>query len=197
MSSGSSTQPSITVVAAEPSKVEDVKPVVPQPVKPAAGKSWLDIVQPFVIGGLSGCLATSVIQPIDMIKVTIQLKSEEISNATKAGKPIVGGVSPSSAIRDIYASGGIRAFYKGYKQNLCSLDSALMRQVFYTTTRLGIYKTIFEEIKRRNKLEGRSTLLSLPRRAQFCTEGSLRRFRRFYWFVGWQSCRSDSHSHTS
>jgi solute carrier family 25 oxoglutarate transporter 11 len=81
------------------------------PVKP---KSWLDIVQPFVIGGLSGCLATSIIQPIDMIKVTIQLKSEEISAAKKAGIPITSDVSPMSAIRDIYASGGIRAFYKGY-----------------------------------------------------------------------------------
>ena len=86
-----------------------------------------------------------------MIKVTIQLKSEEISNAKKAGKPISADVSPGSAIKEIYASGGIRAFYRG-------LDSALMRQVFYTTTRLGVYKTVFEEVKRRNKLEGRNDL---------------------------------------
>lgn len=35
----------------------------------------LDSIQPFVIGGLSGMLATCIIQPIDMIKVSIQLKS--------------------------------------------------------------------------------------------------------------------------
>jgi hypothetical protein len=49
-----------------------------------------------------------------MIKVTLQLKSKEISTAKKAGKPIIGDVSPAAAIRDIYANGGIRAFYKGY-----------------------------------------------------------------------------------
>lgn len=46
---------------------------------PVAEKSTLtrivDFVQPFWIGGLSGMLATCVIQPVDMIKVVIQLKS--------------------------------------------------------------------------------------------------------------------------
>ncbi len=37
-----------------------------------------DKIQPFVIGGLSGMTATCIIQPIDMIKVTIQLKSEDL-----------------------------------------------------------------------------------------------------------------------
>jgi solute carrier family 25 oxoglutarate transporter 11 len=36
---------------------------------------FLDKIQPFVIGGLSGMFATSIIQPVDMIKVSIQLKS--------------------------------------------------------------------------------------------------------------------------
>jgi solute carrier family 25 oxoglutarate transporter 11 len=40
----------------------------------------LDIVQPFLIGGLSGMFATCIIQPVDMIKVSIQLKSEEQAN---------------------------------------------------------------------------------------------------------------------
>lgn len=38
---------------------------------------FLDSIQPFAIGGLSGMFATCIIQPVDMIKVTIQLKSEE------------------------------------------------------------------------------------------------------------------------
>lgn len=37
---------------------------------------FLDSIQPFVIGGVSGMFATCIIQPVDMIKVTIQLKSE-------------------------------------------------------------------------------------------------------------------------
>ena len=36
---------------------------------------FFDTIQPFWIGGFSGMFATCVIQPIDMIKVTIQLKS--------------------------------------------------------------------------------------------------------------------------
>jgi len=32
-------------------------------------KRVLDIIQPFWIGGLSGVLATCVIQPVDMIKI--------------------------------------------------------------------------------------------------------------------------------
>ena len=35
----------------------------------------LDAIQPFWIGGLSGMMATCVIQPVDMIKVVIQLRS--------------------------------------------------------------------------------------------------------------------------
>lgn len=47
------------------------------PKKPASSSDKiLDAIQPFVIGGLSGMFATCIIQPVDMIKVTIQLKSE-------------------------------------------------------------------------------------------------------------------------
>jgi solute carrier family 25 oxoglutarate transporter 11 len=47
----------------------------PKPVKSSMDK-FLDSIQPFVIGGVSGMFATCIIQPVDMIKVTIQLKSE-------------------------------------------------------------------------------------------------------------------------
>lgn len=63
----------------------------------------------FALGGLSGMAATSVIQPIDMIKVRIQLASE-------AG----GSKNPFQVARDIHAYGGMKAFYAG-------LDSALLR----------------------------------------------------------------------
>ncbi len=41
-------------------------------VKPAAKSVWQN-VKPFFNGGLSGMLATCVIQPIDMVKVRLQL----------------------------------------------------------------------------------------------------------------------------
>ena len=74
----------------------------------------------FVIGGLSGMIATSVvsielmirllsqIQPMDMIKVRIQLKSEAKS----------ANLSPFNVAREIYSKeGGITAFYKGQVYN--------------------------------------------------------------------------------
>lgn len=84
--------------------------------------------------------ATCVVQPIDMLKVRIQIKGEEISLLKAAGKPVTGSVNPLSVFREILATGGVRGFYKG-------LDSALTRQVFYTTSRLGIYKTVFNRTK--------------------------------------------------
>jgi solute carrier family 25 oxoglutarate transporter 11 len=37
---------------------------------------YMDLIKNFAIGGMSGMIATSCIQPIDMVKVRIQLGSE-------------------------------------------------------------------------------------------------------------------------
>lgn len=102
--------------------------------------SFIDTIQPFAIGGISGMTATCFIQPVDMLKVRIQIKGEEISLAKAAGKTVSGSVSPISVFKEILSTGGVGAFYKG-------LDSALTRQIFYTTSRLGIYKTVFARMK--------------------------------------------------
>ena len=76
-------------------------------------------------------IATSVIQPIDMVKVRIQLKSE--ANG--------GNLSPFRIAKDIYTTeGGFKGFYSG-------LDSALLRQAVYATLRLGIYFNLSDHIK--------------------------------------------------
>ena len=72
----------------------------------------LDATVPFVHGGLSGVTATCFIQPIDMIKVRIQIKNEEMYKLKLEGKP-VGSVSPLTVFKEIYAVGGIKSFYKG------------------------------------------------------------------------------------
>jgi hypothetical protein len=65
-------------------------------------KGRFDILKNFAVGGLSAMMATSVIQPIDMVKVRIQLKSE-----AKAGN-----LSPFRIARDIYTTeGGFKGFY--------------------------------------------------------------------------------------
>ena len=93
--------------------------------------SFFKKIQPFIIGGISGCTATTIIQPMDMIKVRIQIRGEEYSTSGTKGS-----LSPFDVIKEIKAKDGIKGFYKG-------LDSALTRQVFYTTSRLGLYKTFF------------------------------------------------------
>lgn len=69
----------------------------------------IDFIQPFWIGGLSGMLATCVIQPVDMIKTVIQLKSEELGRLhdTKQKANFL------SAANDIYKKEGIKGFYRG------------------------------------------------------------------------------------
>ncbi|KMZ59903.1 Mitochondrial carrier family [Zostera marina] len=84
----------------------------------AAAGVW-STVKPFVNGGSSGMLATCVIQPIDMIKVRIQL----------------GQGSAGSVAKNMLANDGIGAFYKG-------LSAGLLRQATYTTARLGSFRVL-------------------------------------------------------
>lgn len=93
--------------------------------------SFLNSLMPFIIGGTSGVIATSIIQPIDMVKVQIQLRSEKLGKGAS--------VSPFTILKEMLGNGkGFGQFYRG-------LDSALVRQVTYTTTRLGVYKTLFNK----------------------------------------------------
>ncbi|KAK1553898.1 hypothetical protein Q3G72_005083 [Acer saccharum] len=84
---------------------------------PSAGV-W-PTAKPFVNGGASGMLATCVIQPVDMIKVRIQL----------------GQGSAASVTKNMLANEGIGGFYKG-------LSAGLLRQATYTTARLGSFKIV-------------------------------------------------------
>ncbi|XWS71081.1 hypothetical protein CRYUN_Cryun03dG0106400 [Craigia yunnanensis] len=76
-------------------------------------------VKPFVNGGASGMLATCVIQPVDMIKVRIQL----------------GQGSAASVTKNMLRAEGFGAFYKG-------LSAGLLRQATYTTARLGTFRIL-------------------------------------------------------
>jgi solute carrier family 25 oxoglutarate transporter 11 len=86
-------------------------------------------IRPFLFGGFSGMFATCCIQPIDTVKVRIQIMGENLSK---------GSTNPLAVGRKILAEEGVRSLYRG-------LDSALMRQATYTTTRLGVYRTLFNK----------------------------------------------------
>ncbi|KAI6685611.1 hypothetical protein NL676_031524 [Syzygium grande] len=86
--------------------------------KPKPAGVW-PTVKPFVNGGASGMLATCVIQPIDMIKVRIQLGQGSAGQVTKT----------------MLKEEGVGAFYKG-------LSAGLLRQATYTTARLGSFRIL-------------------------------------------------------
>ena len=85
-------------------------------------------LQPFLVGSLSGSIASMVIQPIDTVKVLIQVRREE------AGHNKV-NLSPVSIAKEVIERDGFWSLYKG-------LDSAILRQLVYAGVRLGLYKTI-------------------------------------------------------
>ncbi|EFX04604.1 mitochondrial dicarboxylate carrier protein [Grosmannia clavigera kw1407] len=96
---------------------------------------------PFVNGGLSGMVATTVIQPVDMVKVRIQLAGEGVAGGPKP--------TPLSVTREILASGKAMDLYTG-------LSAGLLRQAVYTTARLGFFDTFMGRLTTRAREQGRA-----------------------------------------
>jgi len=94
---------------------------------------------PFVNGGLAGMVATTVIQPVDMIKVRLQLAGEGVKTGPKP--------TPFSVARDVIASGKALDLYTG-------LSAGLLRQAVYTTARLGLFDTFMNNLKARADQSG-------------------------------------------
>jgi len=86
---------------------------------------------PFINGGLAGMTATTVIQPVDMVKVRLQLAGEGVKTGPKP--------TPVGVLKDIVASGKIMDLYTG-------LSAGLLRQAVYTTARLGFFDTFMKTL---------------------------------------------------
>lgn len=95
---------------------------------------------PFLNGGAAGMVATSVIQPIDMIKVRLQLAGEGVKTGPKP--------TPITVTRDIIAAGKVMDLYTG-------LSAGLLRQAVYTTARLGFFDTFMKSLGKRAEDQGR------------------------------------------
>jgi solute carrier family 25 oxoglutarate transporter 11 len=91
---------------------------------------------PFIIGSLSGSIASAVIQPIDTVKVVIQSRREAAGRGAAVTNPFV-------VAKSIVAEDGVVGLYKG-------LDSAILRQLIYCGIRLGLYKSLEDRSKRAN-----------------------------------------------
>jgi len=85
-------------------------------------------IKPFANGGMSGMAATCIIQPIDMVKVRLQLGAKG---------------SPLAVAQGIIAKDGVGGLYKG-------LSAGLLRQATYTTARMGFFNMFSDELKKMN-----------------------------------------------
>merc|ERR1719163_1423941 len=85
--------------------------------------------KPFVTGSMSGMFATCCIQPMDMIKVRIQLGAAE-----------GGATSPFAIASTMIKEEGFLAMYAG-------LGAGLTRQIVYTGARLGLFDIFTEKSK--------------------------------------------------
>lgn len=112
---------------------------------------------PFVNGGLSGMFATACIQPVDMVKVRLQLAGEGVKTGPK---PTAIGVA-----RDILAQGKVMDLYTG-------LSAGLLRQAVYTTARLGFFDTFSNALASRAEKNGTSVTF-LERAAAGLSAGGL------------------------
>merc|ERR1719295_2053333 len=79
--------------------------------------------RPFFIGGLSASSATCCIQPIDMVKVRIQLQTGTVN------------ANPVNIAVTMLQNEGVVIFYRG-------LSAAVFRQLTYGMTRLGVFRTL-------------------------------------------------------
>jgi len=85
--------------------------------------------KPFLTGSMAGSFATVCIQPMDMVKVRIQVTAAE-GNAQ----------GPVTIARNMIANEGFFSLYSG-------LSAGITRQVIYTGSRLGLYD-IFTDMAR-------------------------------------------------
>jgi len=92
----------------------------------------METVKKFAFGGISGMMATCVVQPLDLIKTRLQLSGEGGSQKVHR--------STMAAITNIIKQEGIKNLYKG-------LTAGLFRQATYTTTRMGVYDSAFQYLK--------------------------------------------------
>ncbi|CAD8133176.1 unnamed protein product [Paramecium pentaurelia] len=95
--------------------------------------------KPFLFGAISGCSAAAIIMPIDTLKVRIQIQSENLGLGVVSHKKNIFQIS-----REMLQKEGLRGFYSG-------LGSALLRQLTYTTTRLGIFRIITDKVKKQQQ----------------------------------------------
>ncbi|VUC29453.1 unnamed protein product [Clonostachys rosea] len=124
------------------------------------GNHSIAAVLPFVNGGVSGMVAFTIIQPVDMIKVRMQLVGKCAATSTKP--------SPFALVKDLASQGRLLELYSG-------LSAGLLRQAVYATARLGIFDNFMKTLQKRAD-ERKSAVTFLQRAGAGLTSGALAAF---------------------
>lgn len=93
---------------------------------------------PFVTGGAAAMMATCIIQPVDMVKVRIQM--QEVGKGQKLQS------NPFALASTIIKEEGFMTLYRG-------LSAGLLRQLTYGTTRLGLFQVCSTKFIEEGKTE--------------------------------------------
>jgi len=111
-----------------------VEAKTPTTVATKKNPTWL-AAQPFVFGAIAASFSTFCVQPVDMLKVRLQLSGEGGAAAVR---------NPVAMAALIVKQEGPLAFYKG-------MSAAIFRQCTYGTVRLGLFRTISDHMKEPGK----------------------------------------------
>jgi len=101
---------------------------------PKKNTAWTK-AQPFAFGAVAASFSTFCVQPIDMVKVRLQLSGEGGRDAVK---------NPLKMCALIVKNEGPFAFYKG-------MSAAIFRQCTYGTVRLGVFRTLSDSLREEGK----------------------------------------------
>ncbi|CAH0040193.1 unnamed protein product [Clonostachys rhizophaga] len=96
--------------------------------------------KPFVVGGVSGLVATTCIHPIDVVKVRLQLTGQGARTNSQLGA--------FETVRGIVSKGKVLDLYQG-------ISAGYLRQIVYGTARLGLFYTFEDAFKRRARQQNR------------------------------------------
>jgi solute carrier family 25 oxoglutarate transporter 11 len=136
------------VAAETPAALEKAKDNPKQATQEALRSPLMRTALPFINGGAAGMVATTVIQPVDMIKVRLQLAGEGVKTGPKP--------TPLSVTREVIAAGRVMDLYTG-------LSAGLLRQAVYTTARMGFFETFMKKLTAR--AEGKGQKIGFAERA--------------------------------
>ncbi|KAF7557411.1 hypothetical protein G7Z17_g754 [Cylindrodendrum hubeiense] len=112
------------------------KPTMREQGQTSTSLDLLNLFAPFITGCTAGMIATTCVQPIDTIKVRMQLMEQGHGRS-----------SPWTIARSIVAQNGFLNLYQG-------LSAGLLRQLVYGTLRLGLFSTFEKKLERQAREQG-------------------------------------------